>query len=174
MPTNKKIVLVLLILFAALSCKNDNVNSAIRNEKNFTFDEIKKASWLIGTWQNTSNDGTLTEKWNKLNDSVLIGNTNLIAGNDTLFSENIRLFERNKKLYYTPIVSDQNDGKAVSFVLTKTSKNELIFENPRHDFPQKISYKRIGSASLIAVVSGTKNGKVAMETFPMKKQINQR
>jgi len=167
-----KFLIALLISFAGSSCKKDNAIPTVGVDSVFAFDEIKKASWFIGTWQSTTKRGTLTETWGKLNDSVLIGKTYFIAGKDTLFSESNQVLERNKKLYYVPTLSDQNEGKAISFVLTNTVKNELVFENPMHDFPQKISYNRVGSDSLIAKISGIKNGKEAIKTFQMKKIKN--
>ena len=41
----------------------------------------------------------------------------------------------------------------------------LVFENPKHDFPQRIGYQRKGNA-LLAWIEGTQNGKVRRVEFP--------
>jgi len=46
----------------------------------------------------------------------------------------------------------------------------LIFEKPKHDFPQKITYNKISNDSLIAGISGMKDGKESKEKYPMKKK----
>lgn len=158
-----------MLSIALLSCKNENDNQKNDAAPIKTFNEIKKADWLLGSWGSTTDEGTLTETWSKINDSVFAGQAYFIAGKDTVFSESIQLQERDKKLYYVPTVSNQNEGKPVSFALTSATITELVFENPPHDFPQKIVYNLIGNDSLVAVVSGLKNGKETKEQFPMKK-----
>ena len=55
-------------------------------------------------------------------------------------------------------------------IMEKTISNEkMIFENPRHDFPQVISYAKTGANSLVAEISGVEKGKEHKETYPMKK-----
>jgi hypothetical protein len=48
----------------------------------------------------------------------------------------------------------------------------MIFENPAHDFPQFISYTKITTDSLVAEISGTKNGQARKQRFPMKRIKN--
>lgn len=45
----------------------------------------------------------------------------------------------------------------------------LVFENPMHDFPQIISYTKITCDSLVAQISGEKNGQERKQAFPMKR-----
>ena len=57
----QKITLLALVLIVASCQKKESVEK----------DKIKIADWLIGNWENTSPDGTLTENWTKLNDSII-------------------------------------------------------------------------------------------------------
>ncbi|MDT3404332.1 DUF6265 family protein [Mucilaginibacter terrae] len=122
------------------------------------------AAWLLGTWQNKSPQGLLVEKWQKLNDSTYTGKSYFLAGKDTAFTESIVLEQRGGKLYYIPTVKNQNDGKPVKF--TQAGKG-LVFENPAHDFPQRITYTQIKPDSLVAEISGMSKGKFKSEKFPM-------
>ena len=90
-----------------------------------------------------------------------------MAGNDTVSSESISLEERSKELFYIPTVKNQNEGKSIIFTLTSLATNQLIFENPTHDFPQKITYTQVTHDSLVAVISGVVNGKEVFQNFPM-------
>lgn len=77
--------------------------------------------------------------------------------------------QEKNKLYYIPTVKNQNEGLPVRFAAKTISENQLVFENPQHDFPQIIAYTKITSDSLIAEISGTKNGQKRKQTFPMKR-----
>ncbi|MEZ2334851.1 DUF6265 family protein [Mucilaginibacter sp. RCC_168] len=128
---------------------------------------IKKAVWLLGDWQNKTAKGISTESWKKLNDSTFLGKSYVLRGADTVSAEHIRLEERHGNLLYTPTVKNQNEGKPVIFTMTTASAEGFVFENPEHDFPQKISYNLIGKDSLMAEISGTYKGKQRAIKFPM-------
>ncbi|MFV5702726.1 DUF6265 family protein [Flavobacterium sp. XS2P12] len=151
---------LILLLLAIVSCKNSDSN---KNEK------IKAASWLLGNWENKSADGNLTENWEKVNDSTFQAQSYYIKEKDTLHFESITLQQKGENLTYTAAVKGQNDDKPVSFKLTTATEKQLVFENPKHDYPQKISYTQITPDSLVAKISGIQQGKPSSEQFSMKK-----
>jgi hypothetical protein len=130
---------------------------------------LAQAKWLIGSWKNQSAKTLDIETWKKLNDSTLLGRSYSLAGTDTVSSEHIRIEQHAGKLYYIPTVKDQNEGNAVTFTLTSSNKKQLVFENPEHDFPQKITYNQITKHSLLAEISGISKGKLKVIQFPMKR-----
>ena len=130
--------------------------------------DIKKAEWLIGTWENKSLKGSIYETWSKTNDNELSGKSYILKEKDTIVFESIRLVQEPDSLFYIPIVKNQNKGLPVRFSAKTISETQLIFENPQHDFPQIISYTKINTDSLTAEISGTKNGQNRKQTFPMK------
>ena len=130
---------------------------------------ITHAKWLIGSWKNQSAKTVDIETWKKLNDSTFIGRSYSLTGGDTVSSEHIRMEQHKGKLYYIPTVKNQNGGKAVTFMLTSSNNKHVVFENPEHDFPQKITYTQITNDSLVAEISGTKKGWQKAIQFPMKR-----
>ncbi|QTE36947.1 DUF6265 family protein [Mucilaginibacter gossypii] len=130
---------------------------------------ITHAKWLIGSWKNQSAKTVDIETWKKLNDSTFIGRSYSLTGADTVSSEHIRMEQHKGQLYYIPTIKNQNDGKAVIFTLISSDNKHLIFENPEHDFPQKITYTQITNDSLVAEISGTKKGRQKAIQFPMKR-----
>lgn len=130
---------------------------------------IAQAKWLIGSWKNKSAKTLDIETWKKLNDSTFLGRSYSLAGTDTISSEHIRIEQHDGKLYYIPTVKNQNNGKAVTFALTSSDNKHLVFENPEHDFPQKITYTQITKDSLVAEISGVWKGKQKAIQFPMKR-----
>tara|TARA_R110000868_G_scaffold146220_2_gene366951 strand:+ start:4470 stop:4958 length:489 start_codon:yes stop_codon:yes gene_type:complete len=158
----KKITLLLLIA-TLLSCKKSD--SSDKNEK----DKIKTAHWLLGTWENKTAEGNLSESWEKVNDSTYEGQSYFIKGKDTIHFETIQLQQKGEELIYNATVQGQNEDKPIPFKLTKTSEKELVFENPKHDYPQKISYKNVSKDSLITEISGMQSGKPSSEKYVMTK-----
>ena len=130
---------------------------------------IEKAGWLIGTWENKTAKGSLYETWSKTNDNEYSGKSYAVKEKDTIVFENIRIVQEQDGLFYIPIVKIQNDGLAVRFTIKIISETQLVFENPQHDFPQIISYTKIGMDSLVAEISGIKNGQERKQAFPMKR-----
>lgn len=130
---------------------------------------IDKASWLIGTWENKTQRGSIYETWMRVNDHELSGKSYIIQERDTVVFENIRLIEEEKGLYYIPVVKNQNEGLPVRFTAKIINENQLVFENREHDFPKVITYTRIGKDSLVAEISGIINGEERKKVFPMKR-----
>ncbi|WP_228400833.1 DUF6265 family protein [Chryseobacterium taichungense] len=131
--------------------------------------DIQKAEWLIGTWENKTQKGSIYETWTKTGNTEFSGKSYSVKDKDTIVFESVRLVKENKKLFYIPTVKNQNDGLPVRFAAKTISENQLVFENPEHDFPQIITYTKITSDSLIAEISGIKNGQKRKQAFPMKR-----
>lgn len=129
--------------------------------------DLQKAGWLIGTWKNNTPKGSIYETWERSGGNELSGKSYMLKGQDTVVFESIRLVQEEAGIYYIPIVKDQNNGAPVRFTAATVSENQLVFENPQHDFPQVISYTRTGADSLIAEISGTRGGKMRKQRFPM-------
>lgn len=90
-----------------------------------------------------------------------------MAGKDTVSAEVVNLEMRGGKLLYVPTVRDQNSGQPITFTETTVTEKEMIFENPAHDFPQRITYTRITPDSIVAVISGMQGEKSVQ--FPMRR-----
>lgn len=167
---NKTVIhlLLLVLTISIISCKY-STNSKTAEMKVPIYAELEKANWLIGKWQNSTSEGVSTEIWEKKNDTTLVGVSYFVTGKDTVSSEKINLEQKGNKLFYIPIVRNQNNGQPVVFTMTSSTINQLIFENPTHDFPQIITYTQITKDSLLAVISGKINGIVNSQDFPMRR-----
>ncbi len=127
--------------------------------------------WLQGTWeQRTNTTAMLLETWVKKTDNELTGKSVKINGRDTVLLETITMLRSNDSLFYIPTVSNQNQGKPVKFYCSRSQDSLLVFENPKHDFPQQISYKLITKDSIVATISGLYKGQQRSSHFYMKKK----
>jgi hypothetical protein len=130
---------------------------------------IRDLQWLQGTWQQQKQTHTVYETWHKQNDSTLVAGSYYFKGKDTAWLEQVNLEQRKGKLVYIATVAGQNKEEPVSFTLVEGTATHLVFENPAHDFPQKISYTFHAPDSLMAEISGTLKGKAVVRQFPMKR-----
>ena len=160
---------MILAATVLLSCKKDKVEDTALPEVTFKELGIKKASWLLGNWGNTDGDAITTESWKKINDSVYHGESFVVVKNDTVFAETVVLEQNGSNMGYTVSVPGQNNEKPVHFDMTSIGDKTMVFENPTHDFPNKITYTNVAPDSLVAVISGIKKGKPASETFAMSR-----
>lgn len=158
------LLLATIAIFVACSTSTNPKTNDVNGIKCI---KLEKAAWLIGKWQNSSIEGISQEIWEKKNDSTFIGVSFFVVGKDTVSSESISLEERGKNLFYIPTVKNQNGGEPIIFTLTSLNSNQLVFENPSHDFPQKVTYTQVTSDSLVATISGVVNGKERFQDFPM-------
>lgn len=152
-----KILLSIVTLTIITSC-NDN------------YSKIKKANWFIGDWENASDEGSFREIWTKTNDSVYSGISIVVIEQDTVFYENVSLEQKKDSVFYNVSVKGQNKDQAVSFYLTSSDNDKLVFENPNHDYPSKITYSKVSKDSIVAEIFGLKDGKKITESFPMSRK----
>jgi hypothetical protein len=85
----------------------------------------------------------------------MLGVSRTIRDGKLLEYELIVLREQEGRLAYHAHPSGQASAVFLSTILTDSI---ALFENPQHDFPQKVGYRREG-ASLVAWIEGTTKGK---------------
>jgi len=123
-------------------------------------DLLGKYRQLVGAWMDstTSDRYSMFEVWQVQNDSTLVGHGYALAGKDTVFVEDLKVEIRGALPTYLARIDAQNQGNWVPFQALQHGPDSLIFENPGHDFPQCISYIRIGDDRWDVTVSGTESG----------------
>lgn len=167
MKIAKSLFTLLIVMVVLQSCKKEEPKAILAAKK---YTQLQKANWFLGTWENATKEMTMKEIWKQETDSSFFAESFVIVQKDTVFYEKVDLVQRNDSLFYVVSVKNQNNEKPVSFYLTTATERELVFENPKHDFPNTITYTKITNDSLVASISGLKDGKLSKETFPMKKK----
>jgi hypothetical protein len=158
--------LLLLLLAGTLPARNTSMQDTTKIKKAII---IEKAHWLLGAWQQQTAKRTIYEVWRRQDDSTYSGKSYFLTGNDTVILERVSLAQRSNNLFYIPTVQNQNNAQPVVFKLTAATPQQLVFENPLHDFPQKIVYTQITADSLLAEISGMAGGQQKARQFPMKR-----
>lgn len=127
--------------------------------------KLEELKWLIGEWENISEERKFYETWYLVNDSSFYGESYLTVKGDTVFHETMTLEYRLNEIILTPTTKDQNGGNSVEFKFTSKIDGEFIFENPEHDFPQRIIYSNPVPDSIVAYIDGNVNGEYNRSDF---------
>jgi phosphatidylserine/phosphatidylglycerophosphate/cardiolipin synthase-like enzyme len=138
-------------------------------QKSKEVSKIVGKDWLLGQWENKSDEGNLLEIWKKANDSIYVGESYFIKEKDTLHSEKMELKQKGENLLYISIIKGQNKDKPVTFNHNIEIEKQLVFENSKNDYPRKIVYKRIAKDRILIEVSGIQQGKPSLTRYSMKK-----
>jgi Domain of unknown function (DUF6265) len=129
--------------------------------------EIDQLAWLSGCWAAHNADEGSIEYWSSPAGDMMLGASKTVKGGKTIAYEFIQIrVISGGKLAYVAKPSGQNEA---TFPLASLTANEFIFENPAHDFPQRISYRLVKPGELLARIEGTHNGKQRAIDYPMKK-----
>lgn len=115
---------------------------------------VNQFSWLNGHWSMPTGDGTVTEEWKTINDSLMEGKSDFVKGDSVIPFETIRIFRRGVDFYYEAKAAGQNNEQPVEFKLSSFSDSGFVAENPDHDFPRRITYRLINKDSIHAFVDG--------------------
>lgn len=114
-------------------------------------DAVERLAWLGGHWGLEEGELWTEEHWTAPRGGVMLG-TNL-SGRQTRATgfEYLRIeVEPDGSVVYR---ASPNGRPPVAFRLVVASGEEAVFENPEHDFPTRIVYRRQGDA-LTATISG--------------------
>ena len=112
---------------------------------------IDRAGWLAGCWEARTPNRVVLEMWMPPAGGMMMGASRTTVGAATREYEQLRLHAAGDTLVYTALPSGQRES---AFRSTEVSPTSLVLENPTHDFPKKISYRRVGADSVIARVEG--------------------
>jgi hypothetical protein len=125
-------------------------------------------SWITGDWQNEPGGKTqIDEHWNKPSGGSMIGMSRTVIGDKTAEFEYLRIEQRVDGIFY--VAHPQGRCPGTDFKLTRSSATEAVFENPQHDFPKRIIYRKTGVDGLTASIDGGEGTK-SME-FPMRRAL---
>lgn len=139
-------------------------------KKQETQEQYAPFDHMLGSWTCKVFEDSLTEVWNKTNDSLYTGySLGISPKGDTSHFETFEVSKKSGVWTYSPKVQGQNNNQSVHFPLTDTSKGVYTFLNAAHDFPSIIKYNLNHKDSVFAFVSGVLNGKETSMDFPMRR-----
>jgi len=118
---------------------------------------IADLAWFAGAWtgtRGTNNAISMEERWSPPKGGSMLAISRTVNRDRLSAFEYLRIVERDGGLVY---IAQPNGAAPTEFILTEFSASRAVFENPRHDYPKKITYERSGDA-LTATIGYLKGG----------------
>jgi len=128
---------------------------------------VADMSWMSGCWASTEGEPGSGEQWMAPAGRSMLGMSRTIRGGATVAVEFLRIAEdEDGRIVLVALPSGQ---QATTFTLLSQSEDEVVFENPEHDFPQRVAYRLMSEKLLAGRIEGTIDGAVRTIDFPMRK-----
>jgi Domain of unknown function (DUF6265) len=129
---------------------------------------IDRLAWLQGCWEIVSPQRTVEEQWMAPRGGIMMGMGRTVRGGKLVEYETVVIREEGDRLAYEAHPSGQ--APAV-FLANGATDSMVVFENPKHDFPQKVGYQRTGADTLLAWIEGTEKGQTRRIEFPYRRAM---
>ena len=110
-------------------------------------------SWISGDWQTAPGGrAQIEEHWTQAAGATMMGMSRTVAGEKTVEFEYLRIEQRADGIYYVAHPKARCPG--TDFKLTRASATEAVFENPQHDFPKRIIYRKTDDGLTASIDGG--------------------
>jgi hypothetical protein len=96
----------------------------------------------------------------------MLGTGRTVRDGRTTEYEFVVLKEQDGRLAYEAHPSQQ---AGAVFLSREVTEARVVFENPDHDFPQRVGYEKQGADSLLAWIEGSQNGRTRRVDFPYRR-----
>lgn len=112
---------------------------------------IESLGWMAGCWERVEGNLVVEEHWLEPRGGLMLGVGRTLRGGRAVAHEFLRISEEEG----AAVLVAQPSGQAEAAFRSVTLHDSLaVFENPQHDFPQRIVY-RPGPDSLWARIEGS-------------------
>lgn len=131
--------------------------------------KIDELSKLTGSWLCQKGKTETEEIWLPPKGNMLLGVNRTVTNSGKAFFEFLRIFHSDDKIFYA---ASPNGRPAILFELISCEENKLLFENPEHDFPQRIIYYFQTEKEMTARIEGEVDGKLQFGEWKFSKVGN--
>ena len=127
---------------------------------------VESLGWMTGHWRSESKGKVAEEIWSSAEGGMLVGMHRDVKGELASF-EFMRIAPgpEGGLVYF----AQPSGSPPTLFALTESGAERVVFTNPQHDFPQRITYWR-NENELCAKVEGPMNGKDVNQQWCWTKQ----
>jgi len=117
---------------------------------------VADLEWLAGAWVGTGGPASIEERWSPPPGCAMLGVSRTVRGGSVVAFEYLRIVDGDGGLVY---VAQPGGAPPEELVLTELGATHAVFENPRHDSPQRIVYELSAEGSLIASICFARGGR---------------
>lgn len=124
-------------------------------------------SWLAGCWSADGAEPGSGESWLPPAGGSMLGVSRTVRNGTTVAHEFMQIrSSADGKIVFIALPSGQREA---TFPLLSLEADQVTFENPQHDYPQRVSYRRLTAERLVARIEGIREGKLHAVDFPMSR-----
>ena len=117
---------------------------------------LSDLEWLAGSWAGHQGETEMEEHWTTPAGGMMVGMHRDLRPDGSAFFEFLRIVETDEGIAYLAMPAGRNPP--TSFPLLAMEHQKVVFENPAHDFPQRILYWLDDADVLHARIEGTEDG----------------
>jgi uncharacterized protein DUF6265 len=129
----------------------------------------RRFDWLSGHWCSESGGQLLEEYWLPTEGELALGVGRTVKAGKTTTFEFMRIETRDGVTNYIAL----HDGQPpVAFRLTASGPHWARFENPQHDFPRRVEYRRTSSGLHAEIAGPGKDGKDRVISFEYRRCVD--
>lgn len=129
--------------------------------------QLEQLTWLTGCWRAEGGDPGSVEHWLPLAGGTLIGVSRTVEDGKSIAHEFMQIRRSDAgQIVFIALPSGQRE---TTFVLKSLARGTVTFENPAHDFPQRVIYRRASPDRLIGRIEGVRDGKLRSIDFPLRR-----
>ena len=129
-------------------------------------DDLAGLTWLAGSWVLVSGNTVSEEHWTPPRGHTMLGLNRTVTDGRTAAFEYLRIESTPEGVVY--LASPQGRDPPTRFPLVESGPRRAVFENPSHDFPQRIVYERTGDR-LDARIEGWQDGRPISEEWTWRR-----
>lgn len=130
-------------------------------------DPFAPVAWMAGCWAQAGREAGSVEQWMAPAGGVMLGMARTVQGGRAVEFEFMQL--RAGADGRLSFIAQPQGRPPTEFRLLTQGDAEAVFENPGHDFPQRVIYRRTAPDQLLARIEGERNGKARGIDFPMQR-----
>jgi hypothetical protein len=122
--------------------------------------------WLAGCWGGERGTTAFREIWTVASPDLMVGMSVTTRAAQPAEFEYLRIEKRDGRIAY---VAQPGGVPPTAFDLSPEASTDgaAVFVNMQHDFPKRVSYRRVDPTSLLAWIDGGDGGRRI--EFPMKR-----
>lgn len=122
-------------------------------------------AWLGGCWALERDGLRVEEQWMAPEGGLMLGMSRTVRQGSAAEWEFLLIRRDGEDLV---LVASPSGQATTSFRLASQTRDEIVFANPDHDFPQRIAYRLGSDGALTARVEGTLEGSLKGLDFPYR------
>ena len=120
---------------------------------------VETLAWMAGSWEQSGRERVM-ETWTAPSHGMMVGASLTTSAGRRTF-EFMRIVDTAEGMSY---LASPGGRPAVEFKLREAGDRKVVFENPGHDYPQRITYWKDGDV-LAARIEGSVRGQARSEEW---------